>query len=276
MTGMPGVVTTRPAGTSVPPALITTLDCMVAVARSQVLMFVKRPMNLATGVINPLMFLALLFLPRLSTITPPQATSALSGALLASLWSSTMWSGAGILRRERWQGTLAASVTGRLHPLLVIVAKTVGGVIFDTGLIVASCAVFILAFRVRLQVVHPGAVAIGLVSVVVCGTASSLLIGGVLVLSRYARQLTMAFGTPVLLLGGMLIPASMLPAWIGWISYAVNLSWLHRFMASLAGPPAWGALLIGYGITLAYVVGAILLFGRMLARARREATLELI
>jgi ABC-2 type transport system permease protein len=102
------------------------------------------------------------------------------------------------------------------------------------------------------------------------------MIGGLLLLSRYAHPLTMAFGTPILLLGGMIIPASALPGWISWVSYLVNLSWLQRFMASLSGSPSWGSLLIGCGVTLVYVVIAVLIFGRLLTRAKREATLELM
>lgn len=170
-------------------------------ARSQWLVALSRPMSLATGVFTPLMLMAILLLPRLETLTPEQATRTFSGVLLASFWGASLWSGAGIIRRERAQGTLGASVTGRLGVLTVLLGKVSGGVLFDVGIVCLTNVVFVLVAGIRLQVAHPAAFAVGLAEVVVCGVASSLMLAGVLMLSRYAFQLTTAVGTPVLLLG---------------------------------------------------------------------------
>lgn len=244
-------------------------------ARSQVRIVATRPMNLATGVIFPLMLMSLLTLPRLQTLSPAQATAVYTGVLLASFWGASLWSGAGILRRERWMGTLAPSFTGRLRPLTVLVGKTLGGVVFDVGLIVAANTLFVAVCGIRLQIADPAAFALGLSAVVVCGVASSLLVGALLLLSRHAFQLTTAFGTPILLLGGTIIPHDILPAWLAAVGNLLNLAWLQRFLASTAVTPDWSALLIGCLLSAVYATTGAVCLGVILRRARKEATLEL-
>lgn len=244
-------------------------------ARSQTLVVATRSVNLATGVITPLMLMSLLVLPRIERLAPQQATAVLTGVLLASFWGASLWSGAGILRRERWFGTLAPSFTGRPGPVVVLVGKTLGGVIYDVGLICASSALFVVVAGVRLEVRAPGAFALGLFTVVVCGVASSLLIGAALMLSRYAFQLTTALGTPVLLLGGTIIPHEVLPGWAAAVGNLLNLAWLQRFMASTATIPDWGALGVGVAISAAYAAAGALCVHVMLRRARKEGSLEL-
>jgi len=244
-------------------------------ARSQVLVVATRSVNLATDVLTPLLLLTLLVLPRVERLTPREATGAVTGVLLASLWGASLWSGAGILRRERWFATLGPSFAGRSGALTVLLGKTLGGVLYDVSVIALSTSAFLLAAGVRLEIRSPVAFAVGLVAVVLGGLASSLLIGAGLMLSRYAFQLTTALGTPILLLGGTIIPHDVLPAWAGALGDAVNLAWLQRFMASTAGAPDWQALGAALALTAAYAAIGARLVHVMLRRARREATLEL-
>lgn len=244
-------------------------------ARGQVLVVLTRSVNVAGGVVTPLMLMSLLVLPRLGHLSPPQSTAVFSGVLLASLWGASLWSGAGILRRERWFGTLAPSFTGRPDPVTVLLGKTLGGVVYDVSLIVVSSTLFVLGSGLRLQIGHPWAFGAGLVAVIGGGVASSLLIGAVLTLSRHAFQLTTAFGTPVLLLGGTVIPYDHLPGWVQVAGAAVNLSWLQRFLASTADCPDWTALAIGVLLSAGYALAGARLVAVMLRRAREDGSLEL-
>lgn len=244
-------------------------------ARSQTLVVLTRPINVATGVVFPLMLLSLLVLPRLDRLTEDEATAVLTGVALASLWGASLWSGAGILRRERVFGTLAPSFTGRPAPITVLLGKTLGGVLYDVTLICVSTTAFVIVCGVSWHVEAPVALAVGLVAVVVCGVASSLLVGALLMLSRHAFQLTTAFGAPVLLLGGTVVPHEVLPSWAAAAGSVLNLAWLQRFLASTAGRPDWGALAVGVGISAAYALVGVRCVGVMLRRARRDGSLEL-
>lgn len=244
-------------------------------ARSQAKIVATRPMNLASGIVFPLMMMSLLTLPRLDSLDPEQATRVFTGVLLAAFWGASLWSGGGILRRERWLGTLAPSFMGAAGPITVVVGKTLGGVVFDVTLIALTNTAFVLAVGIPLQIAHPGAFAVGILAAVVCGVASSLLIGALLILSRHAFQLTTAFGTPVLLIGGTIIPHTMLPDWVGALGNIVNLAWLQRFLVSTATDPHWGALGIGVAISAMYAGVGAWCVHVMLRRSRKEGSLEL-
>lgn len=244
--------------------------------RSQLVVVVKRPMNLATGVVTPLMFLTILILPRLGQVSPVTATEIASGVLMASLWGASIWSGAGVIRRERWAGTLGVSLTGRASALTVIAGKTIGSVLYDTALILVTTGAFYAATGTRLQIPQPFAVAVGLLAVVVGGVASSLMIGSVLVLSRHAYYLTAALGTPILLLGGTVIPARFLPDWVASAGQVINLSWFQRFMVSTQTSPEWTQLAGGLLVSGVYAWIGHRALRVMLRRAREDGTLELL
>lgn len=244
-------------------------------ARSQARVVLTRSVNLASGIITPLMFMALLTLPRLERLDPAQATSVFTGVLLASFWSASLWSGAGILRRERWLGTLATSFTGNVSPYLVLLAKTLGGVVFDVGLIAVTNTAFVAIFRVDMRIAHPVAFGIGIVAVIVCGVASSMLLGSVLILSRHAFQLTLLVGAPITLIGGTIIPHSLLPNWLAVIANVINLPWLQRYLVSTTTDVDWGALGVAVAISAAYAGVGWWCMRILLRRARKDGSLEL-
>lgn len=253
------------------------VDAAITAAALQIKIQVKHPMTWVGGIVSPVMFMCLLFAPGRPSSLSNNATAMLVGVALASLWSASLWGAMGILRRERAEGTLGATLTGVPNPLLTVVAK-MGGATFLQLLIIG--AVLISAaplFGTELNVQDPTAFSIGIAAVIVGGCAASLLLGSVLVVSRHGFQLTAAVGPPILLLGGMLIPLSALPPWAAWVGLFVNLRWLREFLVSAAtGTTQWSALIIALILTCLYAAIGILVFYRMLRRARKEATLELI
>ncbi|MGO4958178.1 ABC transporter permease [Luteococcus sp. OSA5] len=247
----------------------------LAMVTCQLKVVMSRPMNLVTGLVSPAMWMVLVMLPRLDRLTPEQATQAFSGVLLASFWGASLWSGAGIIRRERQSGTLGVSFTGRLSPLMVLVGKTVGGVLYDTCLILATNTAFVLALGIPLRVASPMALAVGLLTVLAGGVASSLMIGACLMLTKHAFQLTTAVGAPVLFFAGTIIPYDQLPTWVAWVGSVLNISWLQRFLASTATHPRWDLWAAAAGISVLYALVGAKALQVLLRRARKEATLEL-
>lgn len=249
---------------------------LFAMARSQMLIGATRPITIVTGIFTPLLWLSLILLPRLESLSPQETTQMLCGTLLASFWASSLWSGSGIIRRERWAGTLAASFTGRINPHTVLIGKTLGSVLFDVATISATIITFSLACRVSVSVADPLAFAVGLLSVILGGLASSLMIGGLLMVTKYAAQLTLAFGSPVLLFAGTLVPYTLLPDWVEWVGSILNISWLQRFLSSIATGTRWEFLLIALALSAVYAGIGSWAFALLLRRARREASLELV
>ncbi len=217
--------------------LSAQLQAIIASAKIQLLIVAKRPMNIATGIITPWMFLSLFLIPRIGNLNQDQITYAISATITASFWAASIWSGAGIIRREKWMGTLGHTLSGLLSPMAAIFAKMLGAVAYDVTLITISTTSFCLIFRIPFH-------------------------------------LTNAFGTPMLLLGGLLIPPSYLPPVVSWVSVLINLYWLRQFLSSLTTTPDWGSLLIGCLVSTCYLLGAWLCIRHMVTRAKVRGTFE--
>ena len=232
--------------------LSAQLQAIIASAKIQLLIVAKRPMNIATGIITPWMFLSLFLIPRLGNLNQDQITHAISATITASFWAASIWSGAGIIRREKWMGTLGHTLSGLLSPMAAILAKMLGAVAYDVTLITISTTSFCLIFRIPFHPTHPFLLAAGII----------------------LFHLTNAFGTPMLLLGGLLIPPSYLPPVVSWVSALINLYWLRQFLSSLTTTPDWGSLLIGCLVSTCYLLGAWLCIRHMVTRAKVRGTFE--
>ena len=149
--------------------LSAQLRAIIASAKIQLLIVAKRPMNIATGIITPWMFLSLFLIPRLGNLNQDQITHAISATITASFWAASIWSGAGIIRREKWMGTLGHTLSGLLSPMAAILAKMLGAVAYDVTLITISTTAFCLIFRIPFQPTHPFLLEAGIILVVVFG-----------------------------------------------------------------------------------------------------------
>lgn len=253
------------------------IGSLFEVARTEVRMSMRRPLNLATGIVAPLMFLCLLVLPRLANLDSRDATAVFTGVLLATLWTATLWSSASIIRRERAQGTLGAIATGRLGVGAVLLSKTLGTVLYDISLVLTTNTLFVLAVGLQIRVENGWAFAVGLIAVVFCGVAGGFLLNGVLVLTRFGTQLTTLANTPVLLVGGTIIPYQYLPDWIEYAGAVLNLFWLQKFLSSTAsGDVDWAALIVAIALSLFALMLGVLALRILLSRARKAATLEIL
>jgi hypothetical protein len=256
--------------------LAAGLSAIGASFRLQFLIVANRPMNIATGIVTPWMFMSLYVLPRIASEGGADVTAAVSASIVSSLWAASIWSGAGVIRREKWMGTLGSTLSGQLSPFSAVLAKISGAVVYDTLLISLSVSAFCLALRLPVQIARPPLAVLCLLLVVAFGIASSSLLAGLLILSRNPFHITNLFGTPVLLLGGILIPPSYLPGPLSWLSRGLNFYWLRQFMDSLSAPhPRYDLLAVGLTLSAAYLTLARLAMRRLVALAKKEGTFEL-
>ncbi|MDC7122530.1 ABC transporter permease [Cellulomonas fimi] len=251
-------------------------DAVVASAAMQVRQNLVHPMTFAAGVLNPLMFLAIVVVPREERLAGADVTAVLSGVTLATFWAACVWGGVGILRRERWSGTFYRSVTAVQDARWVLLGKVAGATALNLVVVLASLAAGSLVLGLRPEVEHPAALLLGFAATVVSGTAAAQLVGSLLVVTRYGVALSNAISTPVMLLGGTILPLTFLVPPARWLSRTISLSWLQDFLASAAtGPVAWWALGGAAVTTTVYAVLGWRLLTTMVDRARREATLDL-
>lgn len=255
--------------------LLDAVGLGLASARTQWADMRSSPFVLLLGVVQPAVFLLITLTPQ-DEPSAAEGTRVAFGVLLTAFWGATVWSGAGILRRERTQGTLIRTVTGVRDPRLVVLGKSLGA---STGSILcaaATVAVVMAALRQPMRLDGIGWLAIGLGVTILSGTAVGVLVGSLFVLSRYGPQLSSALMYPVYLLGGMLVPAESLPAAVRWVSWLISLRWLQDYFVTTASGSAnvW-ALLAAVALTVGYVVAGLALFSRSVDLARRDGSLDL-
>lgn len=231
---------------------------------------------LVVGVVQPVA-LTVVTVRSAGQLDPAAATRLAVGLMLTVLWASTVWNAGGILRREVWQGTLAANVVSVQPAYLVLLGKSLGATVGSAAAILVSTAATVAALGVPVRVGRPWWTAAALVVVVVSATALGMLLACLFLLTRYGPQLSSALMYPVFILGGLLVPAGLLPPGVDRLPALVSLHWAGRFLTGLpAGRidgPAFAAMT---GLTVAYVAVALWAFARVVDKARRRGTLELV
>jgi ABC-2 type transport system permease protein len=222
------------------------------------------------------MLMSLLVLTRDSPPDAAESLHILSGVLLAAFWSSCVWSSVGVLRRDRQNGTLAASVTSTRDPREVLLGRVLGACLPSLAGTLATVVLVAAVLGLRPEVAHPVAIVTGLATTVLTGTAASLLVGAVLLVSRHGDHISSAIGVPVTLLGGTVVPVGVLPDVLRPVPSLVSLSWLQRWFSTAAGGALdWSALAVAAGLTVVYAGAAATLLMRALSRARLGGSLEL-
>ena len=246
-------------------------------ARLQIKLGLAHSMTYAAGTLNALLFLGILALSRSRSPDTATATSMVTGCALAAFWASCVWGGVAVLRRERWMGVFGASLTGVQDPLVVLTGKIAGNSLLNLIVVLISLGGGCLVFGLRPAFASPPGALLGFALVVGSGTAASLLVGGCLVVSRHALAISAGIGMPVTLLSGTILPLSIFPEPIRYVSRAISLSWLQDFLTSAAsGPLDWAALAWATALSGVYAVVGVWVFAKMLDRARMGATLELV
>jgi len=257
--------------------LWSPIGVLLASARHQMLVFkMAWRIPAVLGVVQPaVLLLVTLSLP--DRVTPAYASRVSIGVLLTSFWSFTIWTGAGILQRERSEGTLAPCLIGVRDFRLVLVGKTLGASAMSGLMIVATVALVLTAFRQPLRFDHPGWLAAGLAALLLSGLALGVGLSSLFVLTRFGPQLSAALMYPVFLLGGLLTPLSALPSGVRWLSWAVSLRWTKEFLTSTTtGTPDLFALGMVVVLTALYAVAAAVAFRRFSTYARRRGTIDLV
>jgi ABC-2 type transport system permease protein len=227
---------------------------------------------------------AVLFIITLGALTPARAGgagrttdgSALAvGVLLMALWGATIWTAGGIMRRELMQGTLAANLTGVRPPQLVLLGKCFGAAAGTTTVIVTTVGVVAAVQGAPVRLAHPVGVAVGLLVAVASATALGMLLSNLFVLSRHGHHLSSLMMYPVYLLGGLLIPAGVLPEALRWPAALISLRWVGQFLGEAArGRIDVAALCVAIALTMGYLAAASLAFSRVTAGARHRGTLD--
>jgi ABC-2 type transport system permease protein len=252
------------------------IRAFVSGMRIHLIQFVRNPFDIAGVVLWPIVYASIAYYLLDAKNDPSLLLSASLGAAVMLMWSLVVIGSAGALEQQRWLGTLELLVAAPVPFALVIAPITVASGAVGAYSLVATLTWGSLLFGVPLSIAQPLAfavavplcvLAIGMLGLVMCAT---------FVLYRAAFHLGIAMQYPVWIATGLLVPLSVLPGFVGPLSWFLAPTWGFRAIqeAALDRTP-WPDIGMCLVVSAAYLaIGTLCLRGfEHLARAR--ATLRL-
>lgn len=235
---------------------------------------------------NPDWFLSLLLTPLQTAVlvlivlhagrTDLTGYAVLAPALMA-LWAMALQTSGELISRERENGSLEGllAAPGRFDIVML------GRLMLVTALsAVAFVEAWLTGWAITgtlLPVAHPWVLLATVAVTVLAMTGWAGVMASVFVLARSARTFQNALSYPFYVLGGVLVPVGLLPAWLQPVSTVVFLSWASDLMrdslsaAPVPDVPARLAIVLGLGAA-GFVLGHRLLRGA-LRRVRTTGSL---
>jgi ABC-2 type transport system permease protein len=201
------------------------------------------------------------------------------GAGLVCMWVVCVQVGGNVIDRERWDGTFEPLVSTPAGLYRVVVGKVNIVVVMAALVLPEVWLVAYLAFGRAITVPHPGAFLAATALTLVGLHAAAVLVAGLFVLAREALIFQNALSYPVFLLGGLVVPVSLLPDWLEPLTRIVFLSWASDLLRLALMPAPIDGLagrLWGLAITVvATAVAGHVVLVTVVNRARRRGTLSL-
>jgi ABC-2 type transport system permease protein len=248
-----------------------SLRVLAAAFRMQIAESRRMPAHLLILVTSPL-FAAMFLSITKSSGDPAAVTNAVFAPALISLWFLSLDLGGAMVSRERWQGTLEG---------LIAAPSGLGLVVFGRILAVAGLAALTFAeaylvarfgFGIRVRIGHVGLFLVTLLVTLFAMAGTATLLAGLFVLSRNVQLFQNSMTYPFYILGGVLVPVSLLPVWIEPVSRLFFLSWssdLVRETTRSADVSGWGwRVLVVAGLGAVGLVAGLLMIERVVDRVR--------
>ena len=228
------------------------------------------------GVLWPLFFATVAFFMFQAGAGGETLVYASFGAAVMGIWSATSTSAGSAMQRERWHGTLELLVAAPAHFALVLLPVTIAMSTIGLYSMVATLFWGRVAFGVDVPLDAPIAFGIALVATVVSVGALGFLLAVAFVRYRTAWALGNMLEYPVWLIGGFLVPLTLLPAWVRPISWALAPTWGVDAIreAALGGNPL-PEILLCLALGGAYVAIGALVLETALRAARKDGSLAL-
>jgi ABC-2 type transport system permease protein len=229
-----------------------------------------------TSLIEPLIISTLAFYMFKAGGRPGTLFYAALGAGVLGIWSSTLFGSGGAISWQRWQGTLELLVAAPPPLILIVVPLTIATSTIGIYSLTATLLWGKLLFDIPFHLAHPVLFAVALPAAVIGLGLLGLLIAASFVLYRAANALSNMLEFPIALITGLMIPLALLPGWLHPISWALAPTWgLRALLYSSSGGPVWSALGMCVLLAAVYLVIGLVLVGRVIDAARRDASLAL-
>jgi ABC-2 type transport system permease protein len=231
---------------------------------------------LLTSVLQPIIFASVAYFMFEAGARPGTLLYVALGAGMMGIWSSTLFGSGGAIQWQRWQGTLEYCIAVPPPFLLVIVPLTLATATIGLYSLTATLFWGWLFFDVPLEFAHPFAFLVALPVTVVGLGLLGLVLASTFILYRNANALSNLLEFPVWLVTGLLVSLSLLPGWVGPISWVLAPTWgVNALREAAIGGNPWpeiGMCLVLGAVYLVIGHFALQHFERL---ARERATLAI-
>jgi ABC-2 type transport system permease protein len=198
------------------------------------------------------------------------------GAGLMGIWSATLFGSGGAIQWQRWQGTLELLVAAPAPFIMSLLPLTIATSSIGLYSIVATLVWGRIFFGVPLDFAHPFQLALALPTTVLSLGMLGLVLASTFVLARNANAFSNLLEYPVWLATGLLVPLTLLPAWVEPLSWVLAPSWGIRAIRDAAlGGDAWPEMGMCVGLGVVYFLLGIFFLRNFERMARQRATLAL-
>jgi len=238
--------------------------------------FSRNAFDVSGVILWPILYASIAYYLLGADSRPELLLSASLGAAVMLMWSIVLIGSAGSLEQQRFQGTLELVVAAPTPLVAVIAPISIASGVVGSYALVATLAWGRLAFGIPLTIENPLAFAVAIPACVLAVGMLGLVTASTFVLYRAAFALGVGMQYPVWIATGLLVPLSVLPDWVGPVSWFLAPRWGFLAIQEAAlGRTPWPDIGMCLVVSAAYfVVGATCLraFERI---ARGRGTLRL-
>jgi ABC-2 type transport system permease protein len=161
-----------------------------------------------------------------------------------ALWWLALFNSGWTITIERWNGTLEMLVAAPSSFAAIILGRITATTLIGVVSFAETWAVARLFFGTAVVVHHPIAFAVTVVVTLAAMAGTAVAMASLFVLARNAVTFSNSASYPFYVLGGILVPVSLLPHWVRPLSAVVFLSWSADLLrASLRTAPMHEAVL---------------------------------
>lgn len=244
--------------------------------RVHLIQFARNPFDISGVVLWPIVYASIAYYLLDAKDDPRLLLSASLGAAVMLMWSLVVIGSAGALEQQRWLGTLEL-IVGAPVPLAIVMAPiSIASGAVGAYALVATLTWGTVLFDVPLSIAEPFAFAVAVPVCVLAIGMLGLVMTATFVLYRAAFHLGIAMQYPVWIATGVLVPLSVLPGFVGSVSWFLAPTWGFRaIQESALGRSPWpdiGMCLVVSAVYLAIATVCLKAFENV---ARARATLRL-
>ncbi|MCP2340827.1 ABC transporter permease [Actinomadura rupiterrae] len=234
----------------------------------------RGPQHLLMLLVTPMQTASLLALT-LHSHRPDALVNAVIAPGMIGLWVAALDYAGRVVPEDQWAGRFTPMVAAPVPLTVVVVGRVAAVVLVGAVAFAESWLTAAVGFGRVLTVAEPGVFAAAVLATCLAAVGTAMLLSGVIALSRARDVLQNSLSYPFYILGGVVFPITVLPAWVRPFSRVVFLSWSAQLLRDAAHGTVrhWAvSLAVILALGAAALAGGMWLTRRVVDGARRKGT----